>query len=140
MSDTSVVAPASVPTEASSGAEPAALPKESAIPQEPRKFKLKVDGQEWEADENELTKYAQIGRAKEKRFEDAAKLRKEAEERMDRLKKDWVSVLKEQGISREDIEKYLGGELRKDMMSPEEKARLEFEQEKKAFEDAKAEA
>lgn len=136
MSDTPVT---SAPAPESTSSESAEITSAPEAKSEPRKYRLKVDGQEWEADENEVQKWAQIGRAKEKRFEESAKVRKEAESRMERLKSDWVSVLKEQGISRDQIEKYLGDELRRDMMSPEEKASFEKDQENKSLKEKLAE-
>jgi hypothetical protein len=131
MSDIPVSAP-SAPVESAPAAEGNTIPnteQKAPTPAEVRKFKLKVDGQEWEADEEEVKKFAQIGRAKEKRFEESARIRKEAEEIKANLKKDWVKTLQEQGISREDIEKYLGQELKREMMTPEERERMAKDEE-----------
>lgn len=95
-------------------------PKASA---EPTKATIKVFGKEEEHDLESLKKFAQIGKAGQSKFEEATKLRKEAESLKERLKNDWVGALKELGIDpREATEKFLSERLREEMLSPEEKA------------------
>ena len=51
-----------------------------AVPQEEKKYKLKVNGQDREYTEAELIEKAQKGEAAEERFQEAARLKREAEE------------------------------------------------------------
>lgn len=61
-------------------------PKPAEKPPEPRRLKLKVDGQEVELDEGEVIRRAQKASAVERRMEELAKARKELEEREAKLK------------------------------------------------------
>ena len=97
---------------------------------ETTKATIKVFGKEEEHDIESLKKFAQIGKAGQSKFEEATKLRKEAESLKERLKNDWVGALKELGIDpREATEKFLSERLREEMMSPEEKAQQAKDQE-----------
>ena len=74
--------------------------KSSAQPSDKRK--LKIRGQELEVDDDKYHEYAQKGAASTQTWQEAAKLKKEAEDRIQRIKDDPISVLQELGI---DIDK-----------------------------------
>jgi len=96
-----------------------------------RKMKLKVDGVEQELPEDEVIKLAQMSKAAQKRFNEAAKARKEAAQFLDMLKKDPKAVLEHPDIGvdvKKFAEDYLLKELEKQEMSPEAKRAYEAEQ------------
>lgn len=106
-------------TPAPVNAEPTSPQPENTAPV---KEKIKVDGVEEEWSPEELKKFAQIGRAKEKRFEESARLKKEAEAKIERLKQNPWDVLKELGIDpRKVSEDYLSKVLEEEMLPPEER-------------------
>lgn len=85
-------------------APPAAAPAEKAI-EEKKKYKLKYESEEEEVDEDKLLSYAQKGKGADKKFQEAAKVRKQADEElakikefMDKAKGDTLSVLSELGV------------------------------------------
>lgn len=96
-----------------------------------RRLKLKIDGQEEELAEDEVIKLAQMGRAADKRFQEAAKSRKEAEQFLRMLKEDPISVLQNPAIGhdfRRLAEEYLKGQYEKEMLSPEQRRIRELEE------------
>lgn len=81
-------------------------PKKEAKPKQPPKMrKVKVDGKEEFVDEDSVWRDYQKYRASEKRLQEAAKLKQEAEERFSRLKQDPLSLLldEEFGFDPEDL-------------------------------------
>ncbi len=113
-----------------------------SAPAEPRKldWKLKVDGNDWSpVDEADAQRYAQIGKAKEKRFEDATKLRKEADTIKARIKDDPWGVLKEMGVDTRGLsEKHLLEFLEEETLSPEAKEKRDLQKKLKAYEEQEA--
>lgn len=74
----------------------------------PRRFKIKADGVESEVDEEEIVKLAQLGKSSSKRFEEAAKLRGQAENFIRALKENPGQVLLNSrlGIDRSVLEEF----------------------------------
>lgn len=92
-----------------------------------KKYKIKVDGQELEVDEDELLKGYQKGRGAQKKFDEAAKYRKQAEQAFDLLKTQPAKALSGLGHDvRKFAEEYLAGELEKELMSPEQRENMEL--------------
>lgn len=92
---------------------------------EPRKIKVKPDGQEMELTEEELARDYERKQASYKRMEEAAKLRKEAEEILSLPKKDLNKFLREQGVTMEALTDILAARLEEDVdektLTPEQK-------------------
>lgn len=150
---------ASAPAPSSSQPDKPVVPKEAAPAQEPaekaeaekaeakRRFKLKVNNQEEEWDEDKVLEWAQKGRASHKVFEDAAKARKEAEEKLAKIKdpRELRKILQEAGVDfRKVSEEYLFEQLEEDNLTPEQKElrelkRFKEEQERLAQERAQQE-
>lgn len=103
-----------------------------------RKFKLKVDGREEELGEEEVIRYASMGKAANKRFQEAAKMRQEAEQFVSLLKRDPIKALSDPKIGhdfRQLAEQYLSQQLEQEMMSPEQRKAREMEQKLREYED-----
>lgn len=97
-----------------------------------RKLKLKVDGIEQELPEEEVIKLAQMSKAAQKRFNEAAKMKKDSARFIEMLKENPLEVLNHPDIGvdvKKFAEDYLLKELEKQEMSPEAKAKYEAEQE-----------
>lgn len=111
---------------AAKATQPPERGEESATKPEPRKHRLNIEGEERDFDDAELAReIAKIQKhyAADKRFQEAAKLRKEAEEREARLKDKPWDVLKEKGHDpRALAEQYLWEMAQQQMMSPEQRA------------------
>lgn len=109
MSDAAPIAPVAspvVPPEAPT-APTDTPPKADAKPPEPkpepRRYKVKIDGQESEVTDEELVRGYQRASAASKRLEEVAKARKELEERTSRLKADPWAFLKEGGLDPDQL-------------------------------------
>jgi hypothetical protein len=76
-------------------------------PQEPKKYRVKIDGEEQEVDEQTVVKDYERRAASHKRFEEAAKLRKEAEEILELPKKDLKAFLQKQGLDPQEVAEML---------------------------------
>lgn len=124
---TSTQAAAGTPALSSEATDKAVKAIEQAAktgPNEFKKYKVKIDGQEMEVTEKELLSGYQRATAAQKRFDDAAKMRKQNEQFINLLKKDPVKVLSHPDIGhdvRKLAEEYLAGELRKESLSPEQR-------------------
>lgn len=98
-------------------------------------YRIKVDGEEVELTRDEMIRYAQLGKAGQKRMAEAAQIKKEAMELVMLLKQDPEAVLSDPAIlgSREEVVKFaqkiLAKQLEEESKSPEvrEKERLERE-------------
>lgn len=107
----------------------------------PSKRKLKVDGEVLELTEEEYEKYASLGKAAQKRMEEAAKIRKEHEKLqkdvevfLDVLQKEPERVLKDLGIDPKEFAKaVINKQMEDDAKTPEQK---EKETLQKKLEDA----
>ena len=91
--------------------------EQKAVKEAIRKHKLKIDDEEIEVDEDELKRGYQRARAANKRFEEAAAMRKQIEGLVGLIKKDPKSVLERFGVNPRDwAESYLKGELEGELM------------------------
>jgi len=78
--------------------EPAVVQEEpQQTPETPRKYKVKVDGLESEVDEAELINSYQKGRSADKKFQEAADLRKQLETFVENVKADPAQLLEQLG-------------------------------------------
>lgn len=108
-----------------------------------RKFKVKVDGEELEVDEQTLLKDYELKQASHKRMEEAARLRKQAQEESSQIKallaqakEDPSVVLKALGLEpRQWAESLLTKQLELELLSPEERELRELREFKKRQED-----
>jgi hypothetical protein len=101
-------------------------PKEPESKPQPRKLKLKVDGAEEELDESEVISRAQKYSAADKKFQEAAKVRKQAESFIRALRENPKAVLSNPNLGinlREFAEKVLWEDLQEQLVPPEEKER-----------------
>jgi hypothetical protein len=120
-----------------------------AIPK-PEKYKVKVLDKEEEVTLDELRQGYMHGSAANKKMQEAAKIRKESEEFVHRLKTDPMGLLEDPRLgvnAREKAEEYLLKKMEYDAMNPEQKELVEskmklakYEAEKKAAEKAKLDA
>lgn len=111
-----------------------ATPEETTL----RKFKVKVDGEELEVDEDELLKGYQSSKSAQKKFSEAAMMRKQAEKFVELLKTDPVKVLTDPDIGvnfRELAEKYLVEQLQEELLTPEEREVREVKRKLREYED-----
>lgn len=102
-----------------------------ALPEKPR-YKVKVDDQELEVDEDELLRGYQLSKASNRRFEEAARIRKEAEAQaaaikqhastlLQGLRESPAETLAALGIDVDDLsESYVANKLQRAMMDPRE--------------------
>ena len=107
--------------------------------------KLKVKGKEIEVDDAQYHSYAQKGAAATQTWEEAAKMRKDAENFVHLLKTDPLKILKDPNLGldfRKIAEDYLWEQLQDEQMSPEQKAQRdqqrELEKYRKAEQDRRA--
>jgi hypothetical protein len=118
--------------------------KEEAPPkQEARKYKIKVDGTEEELDEETTLKLAQLGRAANKRFQEAAALRKQSEDFINLLKTDPRKVLSNPAIGvdlKKFAEDYLIEQIEQEKLTPEQIKIKELESFKAQVEEEKHQA
>lgn len=107
-----------------------------AVSKEPvRMLKVKVDGKEVELPESEVLELASAGRASTQRFQEAAKMRKEAEELLKFAKANPKEFFQKTGMNaREWAEKYLIEELQAEAMSPEQRKARENEDKLRKYE------
>ena len=111
--------------------------KDPTHPQK-RLYRVKIDGQEMEVDESELLAGYQRAKAANKRFEEAAKQRKQAEHFLKLLRTDPVKVLQHPEVGhdvRQLAEDYLAEIIKKEKMSPEEREKAELKEKLQALDD-----
>lgn len=90
----------------------------------PKKYKVKIDGQDLEVDESELLSGYQSTKAAQQRFNEAARMRKQAEEFVKILKTDPKRALTHPGIGVDLVSfarDVLAEQLEEEMLSPQEK-------------------
>ena len=101
------------------------LSQEPSLPPETKKFKVKVDGSEQEVSEQELIANYQKAQASQKRFQEAAQLKQEAQQQMEALKfarENPIEFFRATGVNaKEFAERVLLQELEESMLSSEEK-------------------
>lgn len=136
----------SVPTTAAPASQTTAsesAPKTQAAPTaaEVRKLKLKLEGGEVELPESEVIALAQQGKVAQKRFQEAAATKKQAEELITYLKNNPKEAIQKLGIDvRKFSEEYLMEVLQQEAMSPEQKRVAEMEAKLKKYETEKKQA
>lgn len=107
-----------------------AQPVPATTPQEIRKIKLKLDGKEVELPESEVIAYAQQGKSSTQRFQEASRMKQEAEQLMAFAKANPKEFFAKTGMNARDwAEKYLVEELQREAMSPEQRKAQETEDE-----------
>src|SRR5512138_624677 len=90
-----------------------------------KKYRLKVDGEEIEVDETELTRGYSRAKAANKKFEEAASMRKDMQSLLTQLKNDPLSVLTNPALGvdfKRIAEDFLIEQLRQEQMTPEQRA------------------
>lgn len=121
---------------------PAADPKPPEPKPAPRTFKGRVNGREIDLSEDEVIQSgltaAQMRRAASEQFQQAQKLRSEAEEMRKALQSDPIKAFEKElggnGKFRELAEKYLLEQLQLEQMDPNQRARMDAEQKAKEAE------
>lgn len=109
-----------------------------ATPAEIKRMKLKLEGQDVEMPESEVIALAQRGKVSDKRFQEAAAMKKQAEDVLKFAKENPTEFFKKTGMNaRQWAEEYLVGELKKEQMSPEQRKAAENEAKLKEYEDQK---
>lgn len=105
-----------------------------------KKWKIKVDKQEIELDEPELIRRAQMSTAAEKRFQEGATARKQAEQLWEMLKTDFTKVIDDPRLGldpkakREALERYYKQNyIDPEIMTPEQRRIAELENERKTW-------
>ena len=105
----------------------------------PKKYKVKIDGEELEVDEEELLRGYQTKKAADKRFQEGAMARKQAEEFVRLLKEDPFKVLSNPQIGhdvRQLAEEFLASQLEEEMLSDEERERREMKRKLQEYEES----
>lgn len=104
---------------------------------EARRLKFKMDGQDLDLSEEEVISLAQKGGTAQKRWEEAAQLRKQAESVLEYLKANPREALAKLGIDvRKMSEEHLLEELQREQESPEAKKVRETEEKLRKYETA----
>jgi hypothetical protein len=111
-----------------------------------KKFKVKVDGNEEEMeldlnDEATLVKHLQMSKAASKRMNEAAVTRKQAEQFIQALQNDPMKVLSNPQIMgdekfQEIAEAFLAKKIQEQLLTPEERKRIEMEEKLRAYEES----
>lgn len=107
-------------------------PVEEVVAPEPTPdvYKVKIDGEEVEMSLDELRQHASMGKAAQKRMQEAANERKKMEELALAMKSNPAKMFETLGLDPSQwAEQYLSQQLSDAMLSPEEKARLEEQSE-----------
>jgi uncharacterized protein (UPF0147 family) len=121
---------------------------EPLTPVEKRMLKAKIDGKEIEIDEDSAIRAFQKERASEKRFQDAAQMKKQAEGFLRMLKESDANPLVLEEIMndpsigvnfRKVAEQYLYEKIKFEQLSPDERKKAELKQELAQMEQAKQE-
>lgn len=98
---------------------------EESTPESSDKYEVTVDGEKLMLTRDELMKGFQLGAASHKRFQEAAKARKEAEAALSKIKENpleaFIEAGGDQAAFRAIVEDYLLKEIEYDKLSPEEK-------------------
>jgi hypothetical protein len=110
----------------------------------PETFDVKVNGKVVKMTRDEVINHASMSSAAQARFEEAAKMRKTAEQILETQKKNPIQALKDAGLSNEQIraaiEKYYYGEfVEPETLTAEQKKLKEYEEKLKNYEQAELE-
>ena len=137
---TQTPAPAATPTPAVGAKPPVEAKAPAPTPAEIRKFRLKLEGKEEEVTEDEVIALAQKGKSADRRFQEAAGVRKEAEDVLEFIKQNPGEALKKLGLDpRKFSEEYLVEALKREAETPEAKEARETKEKLAAFERKEAE-
>ena len=131
--ESATVAEAAEPSDVAAPPSPTDTPAEAAAK---RSYRLKIDGKEevFEGTDDDIVRELQIGRAGKKRFEEAAKMRQEAEHRYKLLKDDPEAALKAAGVDVEDfIASRLVEEYKRAAMSEEQRKAADLQRERDEY-------
>lgn len=133
------------PETGGNGQKPSQPADEGAISEAIRKFKLKLSGKEEELDitnaehRERLARMAQKGESADRKFNEAALMRKQNEEFIRLLKTNPEAVLANPAIGldvKEWAEKFLWQRLQEEKMSPEQRKALQMEKELEIYRQA----
>lgn len=110
-----------------------------------KKFKIKVDGKDEEmeidlSDEAAITRHLQMSKVAAKRMNEAAITRKQAEQFIHALQSDPMRVLSDPRVMGSEkfqaiAEQFLAKKLQEQMLSPEERKRIEMEEKLRQYEE-----
>ena len=116
-------------------------PKQSSAPPEPKKYKVKIDQEELEVDEGELVRGYQRANSANRRFEEAARLYKEAQPYLTAKQKGDLNTLLSDlpdEKKRQWAENYLGEWLQLQQMDPIQRENLDYKKKLEQYEKEKA--
>lgn len=117
------------------------LPEDAEVEQTgPKKYTVKIDGEELEVTEEELLKGYQTSKAAQKRFHEGAQMRQQALELIELAKKDPRKLLTHPDINvdvKAFAEQLLTEYMEEQMLSPEEKELRATKKKLQEYEDAK---
>lgn len=120
---------------------PGSLPGETRAETQARLFKVKVDNEEIEVDEEELKRGYTHARAAAKRMEEASRTRKEAEEVLKILKENPKYVMEKLGLNpRQFAEMVINEELQEAMLDPKDKELREYKRQLERYQAQEREA
>lgn len=111
--------------------------EEAQTPAEKKLYRVKIDNNELDVDEDELLRGYQMSKAAQKRFQEAAQMNKRAEDFITMLKKDPKSVLSHPDIGvdlKSFAEQYLNELYEEAQLSPQEKQYREMQQRLQEYE------
>lgn len=101
----------------------------AAQKEEIRRHKLKINGREMELDEAEVLRRAQLSSSADEKFQEAAQMRKQAEQLIQTLRESPDQVLEKLGIDIDDFaRRRLASQIEKEMMDPKEREIQELRQ------------
>lgn len=104
-------------------------------PQQQRLMKIKVDGKEMELPESEVLELASAGRASNQRFQEAAKMKREAEAALKYLDENPAEMFTKRGKdARKWAEEFLLNEIKKEAETPDQKKARENEEKLRKYE------
>ena len=109
----------------------------------PKKYRVKVDGEEFEVDEEELKLSYSKAKAADKRFREASQLKKQAEHFVSLLRTDPIKVLTDPRLGmdfRAIAEQYLVSQLEEEGLDPKEKELRDYKAKLEAYETQKKES
>jgi hypothetical protein len=115
--------------------------KKETNPDNPDKpYKIKVDGKEYNVGLEEALKLAQKGVGADKKFNEAFRLKQQAEQFIHQLKTDPMSILMNPNLGfdfKKMAQDYLAKEIEKEMMTPEQRELYDTKEKLRQIEDEK---
>lgn len=115
-----------------------AIANEAAEEKARQRFKVKIDDEELEVDQDEVVKGYQKAQASTKRFQEASRIKKEAEELREQMLQNPFAALSDKMDKkqlREMTEQWLLEQLNEDQLSPEQRRLRELEAKEKAWQE-----